>query len=127
MDEDELEVNLLPVDPDLTLRERELSNARIQNAIHLIEYEEICADEESKRDLRIADLGSKFGIRHIVVLTSVAAAAISLFIHLGGAAGLTGLLAAMLLLGWFCVQDWQTQFDESIRRRKRIWRNQTRR
>jgi hypothetical protein len=116
---DEVDVVLQPFDKTNETQQRRLCNQTLRRAEATVELEQLCIEAEKLESLSLRDLGSQFGIRHLILLTALAAFAATLAKQFGAIGALTSVPLAVILGFWLFIKDWQRRHADKIASRHR--------
>jgi hypothetical protein len=124
-DDDEGELELEPVDPEILAIERQRAQHRTEAAVGRIDVDELYGDASHHSDLGV-DLSGlrqfRFTTRHLLILTAVLAIVLSLYIRLRACMSLFVLGVVAVAGGWIWVWRQERQRDiERARRREEFF------
>jgi hypothetical protein len=105
-DDDDFELELEPLDPEILAVERERANRKTEEAVAKVDIDEILRERDDQGDYYVdwSWLKSfRFTTRHALALTALLAMALTLFKVLGGCSGLFVIGMIALGVSWFFV------------------------
>lgn len=82
-----------------------------------LELQEICAEAEKSDAITFEDSKPQFGIRHILIWTTLVAVIVTMYKAGGAGLAFIGLMFATLALGWIYVGERQ-RFHDAVAREK---------
>jgi hypothetical protein len=120
-DDDDFELELEPVDPEILATERLRGQRKTDEAVAKVDIEEIIrekvGDEYGDYYLDWKWLQQfRFTTRHLLILTAVLAIAMALFTGLGGCSGLFVIGLIALGAGWFAVMRHERKLEKERQR-----------
>jgi hypothetical protein len=120
-DDDDLELELEPVDPEILAHERQRSAQKTDEAVSRIDVDELFRASDHS-DLSVGWESWKqfrFGTRHLLVLTALLAIVLTLKQLLGGCSTIFVVCVLALGAGWFYVLQVERRIEADRQRRKR--------
>jgi hypothetical protein len=120
-DDDDYELELEPVDPEILRLERERAQLRTESAVKRIDINEVYGDTSQYSDLEV-DLSGlrqfRFTTQHLLILTAVLALVLTLYQLTGGVKTVVSVAAVLLAGGWWWASRLERQ-QEAERERRR--------
>ena len=127
-DDDDFELELEPVDPEILRLERERAQQRTDAAVSRIDINEVYDNTGGYSDLEV-DLSGlrqfRFTTQHLLILTAVLAIVLTLLQLLDGMRTIAILAAVMLAGGWWWASRLERKQDELRRRRQAEFRGES--
>jgi hypothetical protein len=124
-DDDDGELELEPVDPEILAQERERARQKTNAAVGQIDVDELYGDTGSYSDLRV-DWSTwrqfRFTTRHLLILTALLAILLTMFLLLGGVKAMALVVVVALAGGWLWASRLERQqAAERARRREEFF------
>jgi len=123
--DDDAELELEPLDPEILARERERAHEKTEAAVGSIDVDELYGHESQYSDLSVDWTSWKrfrFTTRHLLILTALLAMVLTVFLLVDGLQAVSLIVAAVLSGGWIWASRLERrQQAERARRREEFF------